>query len=393
MSKLAGQSREPLRIALVWDSSSMRSQLVLNGLCRRAEVEPGLILRRFEAAAGDYARSVLKPLLAWQPHGLIVRSDELRQFRRLRTRTAGIPLVATFRAPAEMADSMVLGNLIEVTRVSRDHFHAQGAHTVAMWLSSLPEATGTLTAMFRQVVPEGSVLAHEMTVRQLRAEPKGRALRVVGDWLRSLPRPAGVLTGVSNAAPYLSRVCHRIGLRVPADIMLIGCDDVDACLECVPHLTTVIPTGERIGEAAMETLLQYLTPHAPRPPAVVQVEGCTLIARGSTGGNATVPHSIARATGLIQKRATKGLTADEVARLANQGRSTFFKQFKATTGTTPGRQLRETRIAAACQLLTRSPASISMIAEQCGFSSANYFAQMFRRQTGLTPGQYRRQHR
>lgn len=384
---------EPLRVALIWDITAMRSQQVLSGLCRRADAEAMLNLRRFDALATDFPQSVIKPLVAWKPHGVILRMDDSRHLVTLRKKLSGIPIVAACRMPAGIADTMVVGNAEEVARVSRDHFLSRGARTIGLFVAGRADDSEVLRGLFHEMVPGGPVLAHPMSTQQLREEPKGAVLREVGDWLRSLRKPAGVLTFTGEVAPFLSRVCQRIGLRVPKDIQLIGCDDPDACMACSPHLTTVIPTGELIGEAAMEAVLRHLTPDAPNPPLEVRIKGCTLTARGSTGQAAVVSRSTARAVDLIRAQATKGLTAGKLIRSSRQGRSTFYKQFRETTGTTPGKELRESRIVAACRMLENSTATISRISEQCGFSSANYFAQVFRRHTGQSPGEYRASHR
>jgi LacI family transcriptional regulator len=384
---------EPLRVALVWDISAMRSQQVLSGLCRRADAEPMLNLRRFDALATDFPKTVLKPLVAWKPHAVILRMEDSPHLAALRKKLPGIPFIAACRTPTGIADTMVVGNAVEVARVSRDHFVSRGARTIGLLVAGGADSSEVLTELFHQMVPGAPVLALPMNAEQLRADPKGVILRQAGDWLRSLRKPAGVLTFTGEGAPFLSRVCQKVGLRVPKDIQLIGCDDPDACMACTPHLTTVIPTGELIGEAAMEAALRHLTPALPPPPLEIRIQGCTLTARGSTGQAAVVSRSTARAVDMIRAQATKGLTTTRLIRATRQGRSTFYKQFRETTGTTPGKELRESRIVAACRMLENSTATISRISEQCGFSSANYFAQVFRRHTGQSPGEYRDSHR
>lgn len=393
MGRQRAATSEPVRIGLVWDAGPMRSQQVLSGLCRRAEAQPELSLRRYDALLADFAASVVKPLRAWRPHGVVVRMDDPEGVRRIRACLPGIPIVAACRMPVGLVDTMVLGNAREVVRVSNQHLREQGVDNLALWLPGIAAGAVSLTAQFRQEIPDGPALAYEMTTEQLRSDPRGKALRVVGDWLRSLPKPTGVVTFSSYGAPFLAGVCGKLGIRVPGEIQLIGCDDADACLECTPHMTTVIPTGEVIGEAAMEAILGHLAAAGRRPPAELHVDGCTLIARGSTGPVKRVARTVARAAELIQARATEGLTAASLVRMTRQGRSTFYQQFREATGSSPGRRLRERRIAVACRLLISSDAGISTVAEKCGFSSANYFSQVFRRETGISPGEYRRRNR
>jgi AraC-like DNA-binding protein len=51
--------------------------------------------------------------------------------------------------------------------------------------------------------------------------------------------------------------------------------------------------------------------------------------------------------------------------------------------------LRRRRLNEACRLLTETNATMTAIAQRCGFGSANYFAQVFRREVGQTPSDYR----
>ena len=53
--------------------------------------------------------------------------------------------------------------------------------------------------------------------------------------------------------------------------------------------------------------------------------------------------------------------------------------------------LLQERIAAAKQLLASTDQTISQIASLLSFCDQSYFTLVFRRQTGTTPGEYRRQ--
>ncbi|MFO1524199.1 MAG: helix-turn-helix transcriptional regulator, partial [Kiritimatiellia bacterium] len=70
-------------------------------------------------------------------------------------------------------------------------------------------------------------------------------------------------------------------------------------------------------------------------------------------------------------------------------RSTFYRRFKEETGSPPARMLRAARLKEAARLLRESRVGIAEIARNCGFSSANYFSQVFRREFDVTPKEYR----
>lgn len=74
-------------------------------------------------------------------------------------------------------------------------------------------------------------------------------------------------------------------------------------------------------------------------------------------------------------------------------RSHFSRRFAAEAGVSPVRYLREARCERAATLLSTTALPVRQVALESGFSEANYFCRVFRRLTGLTPGQYRRMHR
>lgn len=68
----------------------------------------------------------------------------------------------------------------------------------------------------------------------------------------------------------------------------------------------------------------------------------------------------------------------------------LIREFTRRTGGTPGRFLTQTRIENAKQLLAESDYGVALIGQLVGYANGNYFCKVFRQQTGITPGEYRR---
>lgn len=64
--------------------------------------------------------------------------------------------------------------------------------------------------------------------------------------------------------------------------------------------------------------------------------------------------------------------------------------FHAETGSTPLQYLARERMRLACELLQRPSLSIKEIAFELGYDNSSHFSRAFRRVTGVTPGQFRR---
>ena len=75
---------------------------------------------------------------------------------------------------------------------------------------------------------------------------------------------------------------------------------------------------------------------------------------------------------------------------AGVSRRRFNDVFKAQFQTTPNRYLVQARVNFAKELLELEYLSINAISELCGFSDVYYFSKVFKAQTGLTPGQYKK---
>jgi len=92
----------------------------------------------------------------------------------------------------------------------------------------------------------------------------------------------------------------------------------------------------------------------------------------------------------IARNYAQPITLSDAASMACMESTYFSKRFKALTGFGVQEYMTQTRLQAAEQLLRDTALSVGEIAEQCGFSSANYFGDVFRRWNGLSPTQYRK---
>lgn len=93
-----------------------------------------------------------------------------------------------------------------------------------------------------------------------------------------------------------------------------------------------------------------------------------------------------------QNYARQDLNLDRIADHAGLSKYYLCKEFQRRFGTTPGRYLREIRLAKACSLLmTNTDYTMEGIANRVGYSSNNYFGKVFRAEKGMPPDQYKRQ--
>jgi len=123
-------------------------------------------------------------------------------------------------------------------------------------------------------------------------------------------------------------------------------------------------------------LRRYAKPSAEHLPAATP-RGALSLAR------------LDRALTLIEERLASDLALPELAEAANLSLFHFARAFKAATGLAPHRYVLERRVDRARELLETADASLTEVAERCGFASQPHMTHVFKRATGLTPGAYR----
>ena len=80
---------------------------------------------------------------------------------------------------------------------------------------------------------------------------------------------------------------------------------------------------------------------------------------------------------------------DKICREMCKNKYYFAHQFKEYYALSPMQYLRNKKLEKAKQLLAYTPRTIAQIAEECGFSSSDYFSTAFRTAYNVSPTQYR----
>lgn len=208
-------------------------------------------------------------------------------------------------------------------------------------------------------------------------------------WLRSLPRPVGVMACNDMRGQHVLDACQRIDLAVPEEAAVIGVDDDRLlCNLCHPPLSSVVPNAERVGYEAAALLDRLMAGEKP-PGTPVTVEPLGVKTRQSTDVLAIDDADVAAVVRLIRERACTGLSMKEVMRSAAMSRSVLERRFREQLGHSPQAEIRSVQIKRVKQLLAESDLPLARIAALAGYPHPEYMSVVFKRETGQTPGRYR----
>jgi AraC-like DNA-binding protein len=112
---------------------------------------------------------------------------------------------------------------------------------------------------------------------------------------------------------------------------------------------------------------------------------------GRTGWLAGVgDRVVGAALNALHKQPAHPWTLDELAREAGTSRSVLAERFQQLVGSSPIQYLTQWRMLLAANLLMRSNASLTRIAEDVGYRTDTAFSRAFRREYGTPPATWRR---
>ena len=102
---------------------------------------------------------------------------------------------------------------------------------------------------------------------------------------------------------------------------------------------------------------------------------------------------VVKAKDYIQKNFQKDLSLDEVSRQLDLSSYYFSKLFKEETGSNFVEYVTNLRMEKAKELLLKDELSMKEICSAVGYSDPNYFSRIFKKNTGITPTEYRERER
>lgn len=94
---------------------------------------------------------------------------------------------------------------------------------------------------------------------------------------------------------------------------------------------------------------------------------------------------VANAIDAIRSETSRILTLDEVAEAASYSRYHFVRTFREITGTSPGMYQTALRFARASELLLTTPAPVTEVCGEVGYTSLGTFSDRFRDLVGVSP--------
>ena len=214
------------------------------------------------------------------------------------------------------------------------------------------------------------------------------SVRSIAKWLKSLPKPCGILACNDEVGLDVLHACQLIGASVPREVSVMGVDnDRLLCESTTPSLSSIDLRAAEIGKAAATQLVRMLAD--PEDQHQIAVKPANTVVRSSSHEVDRAMLTYQKALDFLSGRELSKMSVDEVARNCGVSRRGLERAFKKCAHSSPAAVVREMRIRAITQLLKDGFANLESIAHQAGFSDAAGLSNFVKRMTGKTPGSFR----
>lgn len=374
-------SDAPLRVAVVTSKPWGLEGAAINGVIDYMNIAPHW---RLVGAEGN-------PFIA--PHDVDqTEFDGAIGFFNIRKRVdsitrQGVPAVNLSNRFADSPMPRVCADDLAAGRMGAEHLMERGFAQFAfvgwsdMWFGE-QRLKG-----FREVIEDAGRPCHVYGERLNDEEPDLVKLR---QWIKDLPKPIAVMAANDHLGKYVIDGAAASGLAIPDDVAVIGVDNNHwAMAAAAAPLSSIEPDGRLIGYRAAEMLDGMMAGGRPLPDQFIPP--LRVVTRRSTEISLADDTLVSAALRIIRDRCREGIEVEDVLDELAVSRSTLERRMKAAIGLTPRAAIGRAQIEQVKKFLIRSDLTMEQIARTCGFRQQARLNEKFRRLTGLTPGQYRRQ--
>jgi LacI family transcriptional regulator len=183
--------------------------------------------------------------------------------------------------------------------------------------------------------------------------------------------------------------CRAIGIRVPDQVAVVGVNnDEFLCNLSHPPLSSIEVNMHAVGYQAA-AILDRLMSGQPVADRLIRCLPRRVVSRASSDIHMFGDPDFDAALAFIRRNACERITVADVVGHLNISRRVVERRFQAFLGRSPNDEIVRVRLERAKQLLTETDLSIAEVSHQIGFASASYLCQVFRRQLGVSPAEFR----
>ncbi|MDT4761127.1 DNA-binding transcriptional regulator [Sphaerochaeta sp. PS] len=379
-------------IAVIVETSNAYARGLLHGIHEYARARKGWTLYLTEHGRHEIDESFAG---SWKFDGVIARIETDLMAHIIKD--MNVPTVDVSAARKIEGIPWVETDDAMITKLAMDHLKDCGLKNFAFFGDPFYNWSLWRQQKFEELmaVPVGVPNPMVFNLPQ-RTEPRVRwwtQRERIRQWLSNLPKPVGIFACYDGCGQQLLEICRYYNFRVPEDIAVVGVDNDELlCDLATPSMSSVMPDGELTGSLAAG-LLDRLMEGETLQSQKLSVAPLGVEKRVSTDVIAVSDPLIAQAIKFIRANAHKNIRVEDVLADIPMSRRVFETRFRSALDRTPHQEILRVRVNAVKDLLAETNLSLFDISERLEIQHPEYLSVFFKKETGMTPKEFRDQSR
>ena len=375
------------RIVLLVETSREFGRQLLIGIARYARLNGTWSF--YKEPIG--LKSSIPRLTSWKPDGIIMRNSLMTK-ELLKRKIPTILALHTSSHPKNLP--VIKTDSYSIAKMASKHFIEKGFKCFAFcgfdnydWSNErklhfcdLNSEYGYKTYVYSS---PNKRITHEWEKEQ----------RHVSEWIKTLPKPVGILACNDDRGQHILEVCKLSGLKVPEEVAVIGVDnDPMICEIGDPPLTSIALNVESGGYKAAK-LLDELINGKKMKGQQIMVTASHIVQRQSSDILAVNDVEVASAIRFINENAKNKILVKDVVKTTGISRRTLEQRFRKTIHRSIYDEIRKVRVEWISKLLIETDLPISNITALFNFTDVEHISRYFKKEKGIGLRQFRNLHR
>jgi len=335
-------------------------------------------------------KSSIPHLTSWKPDGIIMR-DSLITNELLKLKIPTILAIHNSSYPKNLP--VIKTDSRSIAKMASDHLIEKGFKSFAfcgfddydwsnerkMFFCRFNSEFGYNTHVY---VPPKSIKTHDWEKEE----------RHVCEWIKTLPKPVGILACNDDRGQHILEVCKRIDLKVPEDVAVVGVDnDPMICEIGDPPLTSIALNVESAGYEAAKLLDRLINNKKTKGQQII-VSPTHIVQRQSSDILAVNDAEVASAIRFIKGNAKNKILVNDVVKTTRISRRTLEQRFRKTVHRSIYDEIRRVRVEWISKLLIETDLPISQITSFFNFTDVEHISRYFKKEKGIGLHEFRKLH-
>jgi len=373
------------KVILLVETSRGYGRDLLRGIAKYSRLHGPWIFYR---EPGGLKRA-LPRLKSWGATGMITRDS-----RRIQEVIAiGVPTIVAVHYKSLPDVPVIDTNPINIGKMAAEHLLNRGFRSFGYCGFDDMHWSEMRGKIFGQSVEEAGfdIYFYE--------QPKSKSKRewqneqgILSNWLKSLPKPVGIMACNDDRGQHITEACKTAGLRIPDEVAVVGVDNDElVCDLTEPPLSSVALNIEKGGYEAAE-LLDHLMSGKKIATRKIIVEPMRVVGRQSTDVLAIEDPMVSEALRFIRGNAKRAIQVSDVVAAVAVSRRGLEQRFRKILGHSINREIRRVRVEQVARFLTETNKPVGQIALYLNYPGIDHIARYFRAEKGISPVAYRKLH-